>query len=148
MNDTPGTAHIPDKKFPKNALVVEDDAVLALMIEDALRDAGIAEVTTCGTAQAAFDALRKQRPEALILDVHLADSHDGWAIAELVMEIGPDRPRIVFSTGAPERIPEKVAKLGVVLTKPYSPRDLIEALKPARRVGLLGRFKNGSAKKA
>ena len=142
MNDKPATAATPDKKFPKNALVVEDDAVLALMIEDALREGGVSEVTTCGTAQAAFDALRKQKPDALILDVRLADSNDGWAIAELVMEIGPDRPKIVFSTGAPERIPPKIAKLGVVLTKPYAPKDLIDALSPARRGGLLGRIKH------
>jgi len=122
-------------------LIVEDDAVLALGMEAALLDAGASRVEICHTTEAALAALRRGRPDALVLDIQLADRDDGWALAELVDSIGPKPPRIVFSTGAPERIPPQVAGLGRVLTKPYDPADLVHAIGARRPRGLLSRFK-------
>ena len=118
-------------------LVVEDDAVLALSIEAALLDAGASQVEICQTTDAALEALRRSSPDAIVLDVHLADRDDGWAIAELVDSIGPNAPRIVFSTGAPQHIPPEIAELGPVLEKPYEPAALVSAVQAPRRKGLL-----------
>lgn len=128
-------------RAPADVLVVEDDTILAMSIEDALRDGGAKQVTVCHTTQAALEALRNRKPDAIVLDVHLADRDDGWAIAELVGQIGPNPPRIVFSTGAPQDIPADIAAMGAVLTKPYAAEDLLDALAPAKPRGLLGRFK-------
>ena len=50
------------------------------------------------------------------------------------------------STGAPERIPERVAGLGAVLAKPYDPARLIAVLAEHRRKpGLLGRLREALA---
>ena len=122
-------------------VVVEDDAALALSMEAALLDAGARRVEICGTTDAALEALRRARPDVLVLDVHLADRDDGWAIAELVDGIGPRPPRIVFSTGAPDRIPPRIAELGRVLAKPYAPADLVRAVQAPRRRGLLARLR-------
>jgi len=123
------------------ALVVEDDAILALSIEDILRDAGSPKVTVCSSTKEALAALEKERPDVLILDVHLVDRDDGWAVAELVNELGPQPPRIVFSTGSPEAIPPDIAVLGTVLAKPYAPEALIKAVANSRRTGLFARLK-------
>jgi CheY-like chemotaxis protein len=122
-------------------LVVEDDAVLALSMEEALLDAGARQVEVCRTTDAALEALRRAKPDVLVLDVHLADRDDGWAIAELVDGVGPKPPRIVFSTGAPESIPAQIAELGQVLVKPYAPADLVRAVQAPRRRGLLARLR-------
>lgn len=122
-------------------LIVEDDAVLALAMETALIDAGARRVELCHTTEAALAALRSARPDAVVLDVHLADRDDGWAIAELVDGLGPERPRIVFSTGDPDRIPPEIAELGLVLTKPYEPADLLRAVAAPRPRGILSRFR-------
>lgn len=122
-------------------LVVEDDAVLALGLEEALLDAGATGVDICATTDKALAALKANKPSAIVLDVHLADRADGWAIAELLREIGPKPPRIVFSTGAPDEIPEEIAKLGPVLEKPYDPAKLIEAIGTQDGEGLLARLK-------
>ena len=87
-------------------------------------------------AEAALEALRRSRPDVVVLDVQLADRDDGWAIAELIDSVGPQPPRIVFSTGAPDRIPPQVAELGTVLEKPYDPRDLVRAVAAPRRRSL------------
>lgn len=123
-------------------LVVEDDPVLALATEDTLRDGGVEHVVLCQTTDAALEALRSERPDALVLDVHLADRDDGWAIAELVETLGENSPRIVFATGAPQDIPPHIAELGAVLAKPYTPEALLAALAQPGRRGLLSRLRN------
>ena len=127
---------------PDNVLVVEDDALLALSIEDVLRSAGISEIEVCPTIALAMEAIDKAAPEAIILDVHLADREDGWALAELVTCLTPDHPQIIFSTAAPEEIPPDVAKLGTIFEKPYDPSMLIEALRSRSSRGIFSRFRH------
>lgn len=125
-----------------SVLVVEDDAVLALNIEETLLGAGATRVIQCNSSEDALAALRSHKPDAMILDVHLADRDDGWALAELVSSVGPNPPRIVFSTGAPQDIPADIAVLGIVLEKPYAPEDLLAALQTRPgAVGLFSRLK-------
>ena len=128
-----------------SVLLVEDDTLIALAIEDALLAGGASAVTICSTTAEALAALRETRPDGLVLDVHLADRDDGWALAELVNSVGPTPPRIVFSTGAPQDIPAEIAELGPVLEKPYDPADLIAALGQPPRPGLLSRLKQALA---
>ena len=117
---------------PRRVLVVEDDAILALGIEATLTDAGVGEVVLVATTADALAELRRAKPDVIVLDVHLADRNDGWALAELVNTIGPNPPRIIFSTGAPQDIPAPIAALGHVLEKPYAPADLAALLQLAR----------------
>ena len=128
--------------LPSHVMVVEDDAVLALAIEQTLRDAGVVEVEICATTTQAMKALAANKPELVILDVHLADSDDGWAIAELVESLKPKAPQIIFSTGAPQDIPDRIAELGQVLAKPYEPEQLIALIRQPRAKGLMSRLRD------
>jgi DNA-binding response OmpR family regulator len=123
-------------------LVVEDDALLAAAIEDALLAAGADGIIVCTTTAEALAALRDQSPDAMVLDVHLADRNDGWALAELVEMLGTRPPRIVFSTGAPQDIPEAVAEMGAIFEKPYDPADLVAALSGEERRGLFAKLRD------
>ena len=125
----------------KHVLVVEDDPLLGMATEDTLHDAGVAKVDICPTTEGAMEILRTAKPDAIILDVHLSDRSDGWAIAELIETLGENSPRIVFSTGAPQDIPPEIAELGSVLTKPYAPETLLAALREPGRRGLLSRLR-------
>lgn len=128
-------------KLPGHVLVVEDDAIIGLTIEQALLDAGVATVEICPSTEEALAALRRKQPDVIVLDVHLADRDDGWAIAELVRTLGPDSPRIIFSTGMPRDIPENIAAMGCVLEKPYEPQVLVALLSEPRRKGLISRLR-------
>ena len=130
-----------DLKAPERVLVVEDDGILALAIEDALRNMGVADIQICSTTEEALQALRSRRPDAVVLDIHLADRDDGWAVAELVDLVGPNPPRIIFSTGSPEDIPDEIAQLGAILEKPYDPADLAELLAMPQKTGLFTRLR-------
>ena len=120
------------QRAPKRVLLIEDDAVLALWIEQILHENGTPRIEHCPSIAEAMDALRVRVPELVILDIHLADRDDGWAIAELVDLIGPKKPRIVFSTGTPEDIPAEIARKGTVLAKPYDDIALIAATRMGR----------------
>ncbi|WP_229658534.1 response regulator [Tsuneonella deserti] len=128
-----------------SVLLVEDDALIAMSIEQALLDGGASAVMICSSTADAMTALRDSQPDGLVLDVHLSDRDDGWALAELVNSVGPNPPRIVFSTGAPQDIPAEIAELGPVLEKPYDPADLIAALRQPPRPGLLARLRKALA---
>ena len=127
--------------LPTRVLIVENDAILALSYEHVLEDAGVAQIEICATTETALAALRRSKPDAVILDVHLDDRDDGWAIAELIASLGPDRPRIVFSTGAPQDIPPHIAEMGCVLEKPYDPEILPGILREHERRGIIGRLR-------
>ena len=129
------------EKLPAHVLVVEDDAVLGLTIEQALLDAGVARVALSASTEDALRHLRDDQPQAIVLDVHLADRDDGWAIAELVRTLGPDSPRIIFSTGAPQDIPADIAALGCILEKPYDADILVDLLRQPRRQGIISRLR-------
>lgn len=134
----------PSKGVPLGrVLVVEDDVVLGVSIEAALIDGGASEVVVCPSIAEAMAALEEAPADAIILDVHLPDRDDGWALAELVDLLGPKRPRIFFSTGAPQDIPPGIAEMGLVFEKPYDPAELVEALAGERKVGLFARLRGG-----
>jgi CheY-like chemotaxis protein len=126
-----------------NALVVEDEAIVALAMADSLAEAGADEIATCHTTAQALIEMQRLRPAILVLDVHLADRDDGWALAELAMAISPSPPLIVFSTATPERIPAHIAELGHVLAKPFPPDALARLVqRHGRPGGLLGRLRS------
>ena len=130
------------RKSLGRVLVVEDDPVLALAIEDALIHLGNArEVVICPSTAATMAELEKQRPDAIVLDVHLSDRDDGWAVAELVELLGSKRPRIAYSTGSPEDIPPGIAEMGPVFQKPYDPAELVEALADSGKTSLFARLR-------
>jgi CheY-like chemotaxis protein len=121
-------------------LVVEDDPVLALALEDALLAGGAKSVAICPSMEGTMAELDKGPADAIVIDVHLADRDDGWALAELVEMLGTRLPRIIFSTGAPQDIPEEVAEMGAILEKPYDPADLVAALSGEEKRGLFGKL--------
>ncbi len=125
-------------------LIVEDDPVLAMANEDALRHAGAEQVFIAPSTESALEVLRREQPEAIVIDVHLADRDDGWAIAELIEAVVPTRPKIVFATGSPEEIPDAIASLGTILVKPFLAEDLIAALRGPEG-GLLSRLRGAGS---
>ncbi len=123
-------------------MVVEDDGILAAALEQAFADAGVTHIVICPSTEAALHALDDARPDAVVIDVHLTDRDDGWAIAELVGMLGPRPPRIAFSTGSPQDIPPRIAEMGQVFAKPYDPSDLVRALCEVEKGGLLHRLRS------
>jgi CheY-like chemotaxis protein len=113
----------------KTALIVEDDALIAMATEDLVRSEGFDRIEVCSSAKAAVECLASLAPELLILDAGLADRDDGWSIAELARETISPLPRMLFVTGSPDAIPPEIAKLGIILAKPCSEAQLLRAIR-------------------
>lgn len=123
------------------ALVVEDDGIIALDIAEALADAGADPVVTCSSIAEAMEHLAHTMPALLVLDVHLADRDDGWALAELAMQLGEARPLVVFTTATPESIPASAAQLGHVLAKPFRTDELVALVFRHKPAGIIRRIR-------
>ena len=109
-------------------LFVDDEPLIAMVVEDALRDAGH-DVMTASDAPAAVTLLR-QHPRkftALISDYHMPGELNGVDLIEHTLKNYPGIPAIV-ATGRPDVIKAGwLAGHGVeLLTKPYTPEALVE----------------------
>lgn len=131
----------PRRRKGQRVLVVEDDVLLGMELESALRHAGAADVVVCRSMAEAATKLETWTPHAVVLDVRLSDRDDGWALAEMVSLLGARPPRIAFSTGSPEDIPEDVRRLGPVFAKPYDTARLAAELMQLPPAGLVGRLR-------
>jgi two-component system, response regulator PdtaR len=69
-------------------LIVEDDAMVALQIEDALMDDGFTICGVSATAKGGLALFHERRPEFAVLDVRLAEG-DGRDVARQIAAISP-----------------------------------------------------------
>lgn len=113
------------------ALLVEDDALVALLAQELLADAGFA-VTLAPTGKAGVTALAA--PDAgftlAMVDMGLPDIGGDVVVARL-REIAPDLPVIIatgYSSGDIDDLFAKTPKV-VVLHKPYNNALLSSALR-------------------
>ncbi|MGC2856938.1 response regulator [Novispirillum sp. DQ9] len=110
-------------------LIVEDDVLIALSLKMTVEDMGYA---VCGIADTAAEAVivaRRERPDAVLMDVRLRGRADG---VDAAMAIHADyAPPIIFITGSNE--PETRSRIcedhpSALLIKPILPTDLEAAL--------------------
>jgi CheY-like chemotaxis protein len=110
----------------KRVLLVEDEALLAMLVQEWLEEAG---ATVVGPARSTAQALRGVEADWLdtaLLDVQLADGRSAPAAARLRERGIP----FVVATGY-DRPPERAYAGMPLLSKPYRRADLIDALRQA-----------------
>jgi two-component system phosphate regulon response regulator PhoB len=114
----------------KKILVVEDDADLVELLAFTLKKAGFA----IGTASDGIDALKKARsiaPDLILLDLMLPDL-DGFAVCEILRHqpATASVPIVMLTALSSElaRINGLSSGANLYLTKPFSPRELVERL--------------------
>lgn len=104
-------------------LVLEDQALVSLDIEYALREAGfdVTVLRTCGEADAWLEVCR---PDIVIVDVILADGPCHDVVGKLVEG---NIPFVVHSGDQPSRHEGTPFALGRWISKPSSPQVLVDA---------------------
>jgi DNA-binding response OmpR family regulator len=114
----------------RRILVADDDASIRMLLRDFLERRGH-EVLEAGSATDIFEALETQRPDVLLLDVHLGPE-DGLAIgAGLRQERQYSPLKIVFMSGTPDE--REVRHLSrqwnvPILVKPFDFDALLDAI--------------------
>jgi DNA-binding response OmpR family regulator len=112
-----------------SVLVIEDDQLIQAMVEEALSEGGFeATVTASGEEAIAFLQAEKSRYRAVVTDINLIGSVDGWEAARAAREADPTIP-VIYMTGTHgEEWASKGVPNSVLLTKPFAPAQIVTAL--------------------
>jgi|KBSSwiStaDraftv2_1062776.scaffolds.fasta_scaffold1755362_1 DNA-binding response OmpR family regulator len=107
-------------------LVVEDNAVLAFMIEDALIEAGHEVLGPVASAAEAITMANEFHPQLAIVDIDLGTATSGVEVAR-ALSAGPRTPSL-FSTGQIETARLNADAAIGALSKPYAPITVVDAV--------------------
>ena len=107
-----------------HVLIIEDEPLVAMLIEDLLVDEGATSVCIVATEREAVAAAIDRRPAFITSDVKLAQGVGPHAVRQIHEMLG-DVP-VVFVTGTPADC-EPCEPPGRVLTKPVDTRALAAA---------------------
>jgi DNA-binding response OmpR family regulator len=105
-------------------LVVEDETILAMMLEDVLMDQGYSVVGPFARVAAALQAAELEALDAALLDVNLAGEMV-FPVAEMLARRGVP---FLLMTGYDNRILDKARQDWPVLLKPYRLDDVVARL--------------------
>jgi CheY-like chemotaxis protein len=109
---------------PRRVLIVEDEILVAMMIEDALAGLGVELIKTAGTIEEALAQAEKGQFDCALLDVHL-HGREVYPVADV---LAARAVPFVFATGyGKSALPEKY-RSRPALPKPFTPEDLERAL--------------------
>jgi DNA-binding response OmpR family regulator len=112
-----------------NALVVDDDGALRLLLRVNLELDGFAvrEAATIADAQA---AVQTQRPDVVLLDVHLG----GEQTFELLDALRADGIPVALVTGSVD-VDLYRDRADAIVPKPFNPEELVEIVRRLAKVG-------------
>jgi CheY-like chemotaxis protein len=112
----------------RSILIVEDEPLIAMMLEDFLETLGHDVVGTCESVEEAMDRVRAGGFDVAIIDVQLKDGKQVWPVADRLAEDGT--PFILATGGHVEPPPQQHAG-APVLSKPYTIEAIPVALAQA-----------------
>jgi CheY-like chemotaxis protein len=122
------TAEKPAERQPSCVLLVEDEALIAEIIGEALTESGHSVHTVANAQDAITHLSNGARVDLLFTDINLPGDLDGVGLAEKARAANPQLP-ILFASGRWWRL-EELQKLpnAATLRKPYSPARACEAV--------------------
>lgn len=112
-----------DRK-PLRILIVEDEALVAMMLEDVVADLGHQVVATAGQLTNALECARTLEIDLAILDLNL----NGQRTHELAPILAARGVPFVFATGYGAAGVDPAWSHVPVLQKPFQPRELEAAI--------------------
>ncbi len=113
----------PLHKF--KALVVEDDAILANVLDDMLRELGFVDIAHASSVEAALAALDREHPDFVLLDANLRGAH-AHPVARALRAAGV--PLIVTTGYSPSDLPPALAA-ETILHKPFNTNALLARIR-------------------
>src|SRR5215831_14403850 len=108
----------------RRVLIVEDEAMIAGLIESILRKAGWSVVGPVTTLERALETVERERLDAALLDVRV-NGHDAFAVADVLMR---RRIPFVFVSGfTRKQMPPRFRDCAYV-AKPFTPDAILVLL--------------------
>ncbi len=107
---------------PARVLVVEDEALIRLLVADALRDAGFAVVEAARADEALTYIEAGGQVDLVFTDVHMPGFVNGLDLARQLRARFPSLPVIITSGNLGPHLPDPP---GVFIPKPYDPHRVL-----------------------
>jgi CheY-like chemotaxis protein len=117
----------------RKVLVVEDEPVQALDLEEQLRDLGCTVLGPAGSSLEAWHLVRRERPNAVLLDWMLLDGGAARLVRRLTTE---EVPFAVVTAPEPERLADSLLRGRPLLRKPYASPALRATVRQLLRLDL------------
>jgi DNA-binding response OmpR family regulator len=111
----------------RRVLIVEDEMLIALMLQDMLQEAGHHVEGVAGSLQTGLDLAMAAKADLAILDINL-NGEDAYPIAEILKT---RRIPFVFSTGYGSSMVRPEYDGVPTLVKPYQQNLLVAAIRAA-----------------
>jgi DNA-binding response OmpR family regulator len=110
-------------------LLVEDDALIAIVMQDVLEEAGFA-VHHASSGEEAMAALAQHEGHlsGLVTDIKFGGGSDGWALGRHARERVPQLPVIYVSGDSAYEHTAHGVPDSVMLQKPFAPAQLVTAI--------------------
>jgi DNA-binding response OmpR family regulator len=107
-------------------LLAEDDAFIAITLQDALEEASFA-VHHVSDAEEALHALEAKHKElsGVITDINFGKKLDGWAVALRARELVPQLPVVYISGDSAHEHTARGVPDSIMLQKPFAPAQMI-----------------------
>ena len=121
-----------DQEGPKEILIIEDDAKIALSLALRLKAAGY-RATTTYDALTGLNAAMSNHPALVLMDISMP-AGNGFSVAERIQALIPTRTPIIFITASKKpEFREKAKQMGAAgyFEKPYEAEDLVGAIREA-----------------
>jgi DNA-binding NtrC family response regulator len=111
-------------------LIIEDDESIQTIAEDTLIDAGFEPAVASSGEEALTLLMGPMRDvyRALVTDIKLRGSVDGWEVARRAREIEPDFPVVYISGASAADWASKGVPNSIMLEKPFAPGQLVTAV--------------------
>jgi CheY-like chemotaxis protein len=124
VSDSPSEPAAAPRPVPRDVLVVEDNYIIALDLENMLRELGVEDVRIASSVLGALELIAARPPQLGLIDVNLG-ADKSFEVAKCLRELGIP---IVFTTGYgdTDAFPEPFSATRI-MSKPYT----IEALRHA-----------------
>lgn len=125
------SARLPRAITDLSVLIIEDEAVIAWMLEDILESLGFAAITVAASSTAAIAAAHEAPPGLIVSDINLGTASDD-GVTTIINIVGDRRTPVLFITGhaSAETQARIDSELGLALTlrKPVSRSELARAV--------------------
>jgi DNA-binding response OmpR family regulator len=110
-------------------LVVEDDHLIQGLVEESLSEGGF-EPAIAASGEEAVTLLKggQTKYRALVTDINLSGTMDGWEVAKQAREIDPEFPVIYMTGAAADQWASHGVPNSILLTKPFAPAQLVTAV--------------------
>lgn len=116
---------VQDGKKPETLMIVEDDALVAIVLRDELQDAGYNLLDLTDRQDEALQVAKAEKPHLALVNIALAGGDDGIELSEHLKAMGI--PVLLISGQASRASSARTVAIGS-MPKPYNAAEMVVAV--------------------